>query len=85
MRVSLLEPVGHVLGWFGQTATLKRFHDHDRNSSLVKFGVKILRIDIPDAVGMLPVVVVHLDLDEVPVVLVVEHHHVVERLLVAVE
>ena len=64
---------------------LKRLHDHNRDFPLVQLVVQVLGIDITLAVGVLPVEVVHLDLYEIPVVLVVQLQEFVELLLVSVE
>ena len=84
-RITLLQPVRDALRRIGQTATLKRLHDHNRDFPLVQLVVQVLGIDITLAVGVLPVEVVHLDLHEIPVVLVVQLQEFVELLLVSVE
>ena len=71
LRVALLEPVCHTCGGAGKTASQKRFHHHDRDLTPVKLLVQVVGIDVSLSVGMLPVPVVHLDLDEIPVVFVV--------------
>ena len=85
IRVPLLEPVHDAFGRIGETASLKRLHNHNRDLPLVQFVVQVLGIDIALAVGVLPVEVVHLDLDEVPVVLVVKFQKFIELLLITVE
>ena len=85
LRVPLLEPVHDASGRVRQAAALQRLHDHDRDLPPVQFIVQVLGVDIAHSVGVLPVEVVHLDLNEVPVVLVVQLQKLVELLLIAVE
>ena len=79
-----LELVAQLRGDLRQGAAAQRLHDHDGNLPFVQLGVEVVGAGVASA-GMLPVHVVHLDLHEVPVVLLVQGHHVVEALLVAVE
>ena len=68
----------------GKTSAQQRFHDYGPYALLVEFRLQILRIRIPVS-GMSPVDPVQLDLDEVPMVLVVESKQTVEAFLVSVE
>ena len=85
--LALLHLGGDGVRHVGEAASEERLHDHDGDSALVQFGVEVVRIDVADPVGMGPVHVVHLDLDEVPDHLagVVQFHEVVELMLGAVE
>ena len=84
LRLAGLELVGQLRGDLGQRAAAQRLHDHDGDLPLVQLLIEIVGAGVAPA-GVLPVHIVHLDLHEVPVVLVVQGHHVVEALLVAVE
>ena len=83
-----------MLGQIDQPAAQQRFHDDDGDAPALEFGVEVAGVDIAprNQLGVIPVHIVHLDLDEIPErtaalggILIVEFQQVVEYLLVAVE
>ena len=72
---------------FSQSSAKERLHDNNGDIALGQGIVEVLGVDVFGfyLVGVVPVDIVHLYLCEVPVVLVVEGHHLVELALLAVE
>ena len=85
-RAALLEPFDQMVVEPRKTPAEQRFHDHGRDAALLQLAVKVFGVDVA-ARSVLPVDVVHLDLDEIPprLTVVVHRQQVVEDLLVAVE
>lgn len=73
LGLALFEPGYDGSGDFGQSAAEQRLHDYSRDSSLCQLAVEVLGIGVPrvDLLGVFPIEVVELDLDEVPLVLIV--------------
>ena len=78
---------GNALRDAGKTTAEERLHDYDGNFALVKLIVEIFGIGVAHPVGVTPVDIIHLYLDEVPVHLpaVVEGDQFLESRLVTVE
>ena len=85
-RTALLEPFDQMVVQPRKAPAEQRLHDHGRDAALLQLAVEIFGIDV-SVRSMLPVDVVHLDLDEIPprFTAVVHGQQVVEDLLIAVE
>ena len=84
VRVALLEPPCNVLGNGCKTSAKERLHYSDGDLKLVQLLVQVFSICVA-GVCVAPVNVVHLNLDKVPVVLVVCLDELVKLLLPSVE
>ena len=84
LGVLLLEAGGDAVGDVGQTAAEQGLHDDGGNAALAELAVEVLGVDVAGGC-VVPVEVVELDLDEVPVDVIVHGQHFVEDLLLSVE
>ena len=66
LRVLFLEAGGDVVRDIGQAASEQGLHDDGGDASLAQLSVEVFGIDVPGG-GVAPVEVVELNLDEVPV------------------
>ena len=84
-RALLLEASDQIVVQPREATAEQRFHDNDRDVALLQFAVEVFGIEF--AARSIPVDIVQLDLDEIPLrlALVVHGQHVVEELLRAVE
>ena len=85
VRIALFELGCDVLRDIAEPAAKERFHDRDRQFQAVQLLVEVFCIDIAYAVCVAPVHVVHFDLDEIPVVLLMGLEQFVKFRLAAVE
>ena len=81
LGLALLQTGHDVVGHLGEASAEQRLHDDDGDAAVVEVVVEFLG----GGIGELPVGIVHLNLHEVPMVLVVERHEAVPRVGVAVE
>ena len=81
LGLALLQTGHDVVGHLGEASAEQRLHDDDGDAAVVEVVVEFLG----GGIGELPVGIVHLNLHEVPMVLVVKRHEAVPRVGVAVE
>ena len=81
--VACLQTCYDVFGHFRQASSLQGFHDNHRNVPLGDFGIQVVGVDV-SARCVLPVGIVQLDLDEIPVHLLVVCQYLVELFLASV-
>ena len=85
--VELLHLIHQILWQISQATTQKGLHDDSRNATFLEFLIKIAGIDVTIAhlISEVPVQIVKLNLNKIPVILIVQGQHLVEHTLHSVE
>ena len=84
VRLLFLEPESKMLWQGSQCAPSDRFHNHHGNISCHEFGIKVTCLCVFRS-RILPIEIIHLYLHKIPVVSVVQRHHLVKAALVSVK
>ena len=75
----LLQARYDMVGQFAQSSAQQRLHNQCRDATFLHFAIDVIHT------ALLPIQVVHLDKDNIPMHLVVHGHQLVERLFRAME